>query len=96
MEVVHIIPTVDVPAVLSCPPQTDQKTVEVPQVLLFDLSDKCTYCDAATIAIEAESLEHEVHVPSFNEAQQLKVKDFLDSILRRMNDKDKFRLRSRR
>ena len=40
------------------------------------LSDKCTSCGAATSVIEAESLEHEVHVPRFNEAQQLKVTYF--------------------
>ena len=47
-------------------------------------------CDAATSVIEAESLVHEAHVPSFNEAQQLKNPHILlESIQRRMKDKDK-------
>ena len=54
------------------------------------LKDRCTCCDAATSVIEAESLEHEAHVPSFNKAQQLKATDLLDSIQRRMKDKDNF------
>ena len=44
--------------------------------VVLSLSDRCTCCDAATSVIEAESLEHEAHVPSFNQAQQLKATDF--------------------
>ena len=49
--------------------------------------------DATTRVIEAESLEHEAHVPSFNEAQQLKATDLLDSIQRRMKDMDNFMIK---
>ena len=53
--------------------------------------DRCTCCDVATNVIEAESLEHEAPVPSFTEAQELSSSQILlDSIHRRMKDKDNF------
>ena len=51
-----------------------------PTSVVHCLSDRCTCCDATTSVIEAESLEHDAHVPSFNEAQQLKATDFVDSL----------------
>ena len=51
------------------PPRQFRRQRRVPQVEFFDRVIDVFVVDAATSVIEAESLEHEADVPSFNEAQ---------------------------